>query len=108
MADQGPARNLLLVHTPEHQALSDWVEIKRRIDERAPDIEVRIASNVKRDLATLRWQTSRPSLVFSADRLMSYRPNGGTVYAGRYADKAKQMSLLPRVGVPVPTTTELT
>ena len=108
MADQGPARNLVLVHTPERQALSDWVEVKRHIDERAQDIDVRIVSNTKPDVAILRWQTTRPSLVFSAERLMAYRPNGGVVYAGRYADKAEQVARLRRAGVPIPPTAELT
>jgi hypothetical protein len=107
MVVASPVRNLVLVHTPERQALEDWLEIQRKIRARAPEIDVRIASNVGRDVATPRWQSARPSLVFSADRLLRYRPAGGTVYAGRYADKAEQVARLAQAGVPVPPTVEL-
>ncbi len=108
MTEPGPSRNLVIVHTPHRQALSDWVEIKRNIERRAPDIEVRIANNMTSDQALLRWQISRPSLVFSPDSLMLYRPKGGTIYAGRHYDKAEQVARFERVGVPTPRTTDLT
>src|SRR5216684_2932202 len=33
-----PTRNLLILHTPISQDISDWVSVKHRIDEKAPDI----------------------------------------------------------------------
>jgi hypothetical protein len=108
MVAQGPSRNLVLVHTPERQALSDWLDIKQKVEARAPDIEVRITDDTKTDHATLRWQPSRPSLVFSADRLMHYLPTAGTVYSGRHYDKAEQVARFERAGVPIPATRELT
>ena len=80
---QAAVRNLLILHTPTAQALSDWENVKHRIETRAPDIEVRIANNLARNSVTRRWQGSRPSLVFSAAPLRDYQPAGGKVYAGR-------------------------
>src|SRR6266511_2561382 len=78
-----PTRNLLILHTPFRQDVSDWFLVKRRIDVLATDIEVRIATNGQRNSVTRRWQASRPSLVFSPCTLEEYAPKGGTVYAGR-------------------------
>jgi glutathione synthase/RimK-type ligase-like ATP-grasp enzyme len=103
-----PTRNLLIVHTPIRQDISDWLSVKRRIEEQAPDIEVRIANNGARHSATRRWQVSRPSLVFSPFILETYEPKGGTVYAGRLLDKLEQVERLARQGVPVPLTARLT
>jgi len=104
----GPVRNLLIVHEPMGQGLSDWVSVKERIDRRAPDIEVRIATNGAPNSVTRRWQGSRPSLVFSPHFLIGYRPNGGTVYAGQDFSKLEQIKLLSRQGLPVPVTATLT
>ena len=98
------ARNLLIVHTPIGQELSDWLSVKQRIDEKAPDIEVRIATNGAPNSVTRRWQGSRPSLVFSPHTLIAYRPNGGRVYAGQQFSKLEEIELLSRQGLPVPVT----
>ena len=103
-----PLRNLLIVHEPMGQALSDWLSVKERIDRKAPDIEVRIATNRAPNSATRRWQGSRPSLVFSPHVLMVYRPNGGKVYAGQDFSKLEQIKLLSRQGLSVPVTATLT
>jgi hypothetical protein len=86
MADQ-KTRNLLIVHTPDQQALQDWETVQTLISERAPDIEVRIGENGRPNSVTRRWQTRRPSLVFSLMALESYRPPGGKVYAGLASDQ---------------------
>jgi ATP-grasp domain len=104
----GPVRNLLIVHTPIAQDISDWVEVKRRIEARASDIEVRIGNNEAANSVTRRWQVSRPSLVFSPIPLLVYRPRGGTVYAGRALSKLEQTERLARHGLPVPLTSKLT
>ncbi|MEX2129185.1 MAG: hypothetical protein WD871_13215 [Xanthobacteraceae bacterium] len=106
-----PTRNLLILHTPTAQALSDWVEVKDRIEARAPDIEVRIASNLARNSVTRRWQVSRPSLVFSPSPLLEYQPAGGRVYAGRHLHelaKDEELRRLTQAGLPVPATIRLT
>ena len=87
--------------------MEDWVEVQRLIGERAPDIEVRIVRNGLPNSATCRWQTRRPSLVFSAVELDTYRPPGGKIYAGqrmRQIDKRKELSRLAAAGLPIPST----
>ncbi len=90
------------------QDISDWLNVKRRIDQQAPDIELRIAINGAPNSAIRRWQVSRPSLVFSPISLREYKPKGGTVYAGRGFSKLEQVERLARQGVPVPLTSQLT
>lgn len=106
MAD--PTRNLVIVHMPEYQALSDWVGIRERIEARAPDIEVRIVDNTVQDEATERWQVTRPSLVFSVTPRFSYRPRGGTIAAGGSLNKIAQARRLAAAGLPGPETHLLT
>ena len=103
-----PSANLVIVHTPDAEDLSDFLEIKRRIERRAPDIEVRIATNGARNSVTMRWQISRPSLVFSPCALQECQPKGGTVYQGVRFTKLEQIERLARQGLPVPHTAELT
>ena len=100
-----PTRNLLIVHTPNGaQDLSDWLQVKQRIEASAPDIEVRIASNHARNSTTRRWQVRRPSLVFSPCPLMEFEPRGGTVYCGRSISKLEQTERIASKGLPVPPT----
>jgi hypothetical protein len=103
-----PTRNLLIVHTPPYQALSDWLEVKQRIETRAPDIEVRIATNGSPNSVTRRWQVGRPSLVISVCPLNQLEPKGGRVYAGRFMSKLEQIEQLAAMGLPVPRTAMLT
>jgi hypothetical protein len=103
-----PTRNLLILHTPVRQHVSDWLQVKERIEKRAPDIEVRIGTNGARSSVTSRWQVSRPSLVFSPFSMKEYRPRRGTVYAGRGCSKLEQIERLSRLSLPVPRTARLT
>jgi hypothetical protein len=102
-----PTRNLLIVHTPPFQGLSDWLEVKQRIEARAPDIEVRIATNGSPNSVTARWQIQRPSLVFSVSPLFQFKPKGGTVHAGHPMTKLEQLERLASKGFPVPRTAML-
>jgi hypothetical protein len=102
-----PIRNLLIVHTPLSQELSDWLTVKQKIGAKAPDIEVRIISNVLPDARTQQWQTTRPSLVFSPVNFVRFKPAGGKVYVGRQLDKLIEASRLRRGGLPVPMTERL-
>jgi hypothetical protein len=101
MSDQA-TRNLVIVHSPDHQALSDWTTVKEKIEARAPDIEVRIADNTIPNSATRRWQVRRPSLVFSASPLLAYRPAGGRVYQGQRLHKVEPLERLSAAGIPTP------
>src|SRR5437016_5899282 len=101
------SRNLLILHTQGHQALSDWQTVEEMIDATAPDIEVRIGSNDSPSPAIGRWQVTRPSLVFSPFRLLAYRPPGGKVYAGREIGKIAEWQRMVECGLPVPRTARL-
>jgi len=103
-----PSYNLVIVHTADGQDISDWVTVSGMIHERAPDIEVRIVNNRAANSATRKWQVRRPSLVFSPFHLITFRPTGGKVYAGRRYSKLEQYERLKAAGIPVPLTAELT
>jgi hypothetical protein len=104
----GPVRNLVIVHSPPSEDISDWLEVSRRIGEQAPDIEVRIANNFAPSSTTAKWQIKRPSLVFAASNLSVFRPRGGTIYAGHPMSKFDQINRLAQKGIPVPRTMPLT
>jgi hypothetical protein len=95
-------RNLVMVHSPGKQALSDWVTVRERIRALAPDIDVRIASNAAPDAEISLWQAARPSLVFSPVPLVRYASSGGKLYAGREESKLDQVKRLSAAGLPVP------
>src|SRR5262249_3126597 len=56
---------------------------------------------------TARWQSSRPSMVFSPYSMREYRPKSGTVYASRGFSKLDQIERLSRQDLPVPRTAKL-
>jgi hypothetical protein len=95
-------RNLLIVQDPPLQDPADFLVIKKRIDETAPDIEVRIINNRRSDPVTEAWQASRPSLVFSPFVLLGYKPRGGAVFSGQPYGKIEQIKRLSRLGLQVP------
>lgn len=105
MAD--PAHNLVILHTPGNEDISDWERVKALIESHAPDIAVRIAANNARDTDTERWQARRPSLVFSVCPLWQYRPAGGRVYAGKPMSKMEEHQYLAMAGLPTPKTARL-
>jgi hypothetical protein len=103
-----PSRNLLIMHSPDAQHISDWQTVQQTINQRAPEIDVRIGTNGQPNSVTRRWQVTRPSLVFSPLRLIGYVPRGGTIYAGRPMSKFEELGRLIGAGLPVPRMTELT
>jgi hypothetical protein len=122
---QAFTRNLLIVQMAPDQDPSDWIAIKQRIERNAPDIEVRIADNIyrrsaievgdagvanhrQRNSATALWQVQRPSLVFSATRLIDYFPRGGTVFCGQVMGKDEQVRRLSSIGILTPRSEILT
>src|ERR1041384_1722287 len=94
--------NLLIMHSPGAQHISDWQAVKAMIGERAPELEVRIGTNGQPNSVTRRWQVTRPSLFFSPLPLIGYVPRGGTIYAGRPMSKFEEMNRLVGAGLPVP------
>ena len=100
-------RNLVLVHTPDYQAVEDFQIIGRAVQERAPDIEVFIASNSISSSVTRRQAGRRPSLIFSPATLLSFRPVRGKVYAGSPIPKLEQLERFQAAGLPVPPTAEI-
>ena len=42
--------NLVIVHTPGEQDIDDWRKVASLVEERAPEIDVRIADNNFRNL----------------------------------------------------------
>jgi len=99
--------NLLILHTPTMQDIADWVTVKEKIAAAAPDIDVRIDSNLEPSPDVGRWQVSRPSVVFSPYRLVAYQPPGGTVFAGQDLGKGMQWLRMQPLGLPVPPMTKL-
>ena len=101
-------RNLVIVHTPSAQQISDWLTVKETIAARGPEIDVSIVENGKPHPEIEEWQVSRPSLVFSPCTLSSFRPAGGKVYTGRAIDKLEQVRRLAAAGIPTPRSIPLT
>lgn len=102
-----PTRNLLIIHSPGHEELSDWTTVAERIRQDAPDIDVRLGCAAERDIELANWQISRPSLFFSAATLFKFWPLGGKTYYGRRMLKKDQIDLLAAAGFPVPRTLPL-
>lgn len=101
------ARNLVILHTPGNEEVSDWVAVRDLIAARAPDIDARIAGNHLRNPSIEEWQASRPSLVFSACPPWRYIARAGKVYAGKPLSKLEENERLVEAGIPTPTTTRL-
>ena len=102
-----PARNLLILQAYPLQDPSDWIAIQQRIERDAPDIEVRIANNGHQNSVTTRWQTRRPSLVFSPCVIVNYVPRGGAVFSGQVISKGEQLRRLSSAGILTPRTETL-
>jgi hypothetical protein len=95
-------RNLIIVHSPTRQSVSDFVEIRKRIAAKAPDIEVFILQNGQR--WSVGWEAAavRPTLIFSPVSIEGVRPVRGKVYEGRKMSKMAEVRRLAMAGIPVP------
>ena len=102
-----PQYNLLILHNPILQALSDWATVREIIHERAPDIEVRITDSSSSGSVTRRWQRGRPSVVFSASDLEAYNPTAGTILKSQRIDETTQYPRLTARSISTPRTLEL-
>jgi hypothetical protein len=101
----GYERNLVIVHTPRRQQISDFHAIKALLAERAPDIEVFIVENNARHSVTRRQASHRPTLVFSPVQIFEFVPARGRVRAplGRMS-KVEEIWRLAAAGLSVPRT----
>ncbi|BCJ90429.1 hypothetical protein IZ6_11640 [Terrihabitans soli] len=95
-------KNLIIVHTPGAQDIEDFVEVKRRISERAPEIEVFLVTNDAPQSSTRKKAALRPTLVFSPYYLKSFQPARGKIYAGQTLSKLRQVRMLEEANIPVP------
>ena len=94
--------NLVIVHTPGLQALSDFTTIKALIAERAPDIEVFIFGNHRRHSVMRKWVAGRRTLVFSPTPITAFSPIRGKVHACRGLGKMEEVRRLAAAGLRVP------
>ena len=97
-------RNLVIVHTPTLQALSDFTTIKSFIAGRAPEIEVFILTNRMRHSVGRKWAGRQRTLVFSPVPIERFSPVRGKVYACRRLGKLEEIRRLAAAGLPVPET----
>lgn len=95
-------KNLVLVHHPGWQDISDFLEIKSRVEKRAPDINVLIASNSRKDVDLERRASLNPTLVVCPSALGKFRPRRGRVHKGARIPKNKQLQRLAELSIPVP------
>jgi hypothetical protein len=100
--DDAYEKNLIIVHTPGAQDIEDFVEVRKKIAERAPEIEVFLVTNDAPQSSTRKKAARRPTLVFSPHLLKSFAPARGKVYAGHPFSKLRQVRMLEEAGIPVP------
>jgi hypothetical protein len=97
-----PEKNLVLVHSNRWQDRADFEIIKDNVEALAPDIAVFIASNDIPSSMTRKRAASRPTLIFSPIRLLSFKPARGKLYAGAPMSKIDEMRRLAAAGLPIP------
>jgi hypothetical protein len=95
-------KNLVLVHSNRWQDRADFEIIRNHVESLAPDISVFIASNDIPSSITRKRAASRPTLIFSPIRLLSFKPSRGKLYAGTPMSKIDEMRRLAAAGLPVP------
>jgi hypothetical protein len=100
--DERYERNLIIVHTPGAQDVSDFLKVKELIAERAPEIEVFLVANDAPQSVTRKKAAHRPTLIFSPYYLQHFKPARGKIYAGQVLTKLRQVRMLEEAGIPVP------
>src|SRR5262245_20094371 len=73
--DDAFEKNLVIVHTPGAQDIEDFIEVKKKIAERAPEIEVFLVTNDLPQSSTRKKAARRPSLIFSPHLLRDFQPS---------------------------------
>ncbi len=97
--------NLIIIHVPGRQQLSDFVAIRKMMARRARDIEVRIISTGDR-LSEGFWREAaeRPTAIFSP-MPVSLNPNiRGARLTANPVRKSREIEMLSLSGFPVPRT----
>ena len=96
--------NLVIVHTPSLQALSDFTTIRSLIAARAPEIEVFVVTNGQRHSVTRKRAALRRTLVFSPVPIREFSPLRGKVHACRRLGKLEEVERLASAGLRIPET----
>ncbi len=97
-----PERNLVIVHTPGRQALSDFLGVKQRIADRAPDIETFIVRNGLPNSVSRRQAARRPSIIYSPYPRRGFEPTRGTRFDSLRYSKIEETRRLTIAGLPTP------
>jgi hypothetical protein len=98
-------RNLVLVHTPELQARSDFEQIARKARLLDETINVCLADN---DTGAVDQELpARPTLIFSPIQLKKFAPTRGKVFQGGALDKLAQYKRFTARGIRTPKTAVL-
>ena len=95
-------RNLIMVHTPVKQALTDFTAVAERMALRAPDIETFIVTNGLRLPITRRRAARRPTVVFSPMPIRGFEAARGAVFQAQRLSKLEQYDGLIAAAVPTP------
>jgi hypothetical protein len=95
-------RTLIILNHPGWQNRQDFEEIKAKIDELAPEIDVQIVrvDHPAESLDPEVW--NRPCLIVSFGPLNPFQPKRGQIFCGKFIPKFEQLVRLNRAGVPVP------
>jgi hypothetical protein len=101
-------RHLILAYRPGWQSVEDLNEIAGHVRDIDPTIRTFIVPNTSPNAVTRRQAAERPTLVYSAGIIPTFRPLRGKVYQGNPMPKAAEVSLMASRGVPVPRTALLT
>ena len=104
-----PRYNLIILHVPPHQHVSDFVAIREMMAARAPEIDVSIITLEGDIPATVRAKAAeRPSIIFSPFAVPIPNEISGARFAAVWLSKFAETTLLRRAGAPVPETRIIT
>src|ERR1035437_7113715 len=98
--------NLVIVHTPRLQSLSDFLTIRSLIAEKSPEIEVFIVGHAELSILSAKLP-DRPTVVFSPTPIGRVSPLHTELYAGQRLSKYEQFVGLAAGGVSVSDTVML-
>lgn len=100
-----PQYNLIILHSPGQQHVSDFLTVRNMMFGPAPDIAVHIVS---RDIPVSNefWRQAAelPTLIFSPEPVPLADSVRGTRVMSTHITKLKEIELLARAGLPVPMT----
>jgi hypothetical protein len=106
--DVGIQRHLVLGYRPTWQSLADLNTIADFVGDIDPTIRTFVLPTTHRNQVTRRAAATRPTLVVSTGRMITFRPLRGKVYQGWPIPKIEEVRRLQMAGLPVPRTEILT